>query len=103
MLEALTLPIFDFEIPLNVVILGLVNGLTYALIAIGLTLVYRTSRVLNLAAGEMGALPALLIPILVINKGWPYWLALVLALVGAAAIGGLTESLVIRPSRAVRA
>ena len=97
MLEALTLPIFDFEIPLNVVILGLVNGLTYALIAIGLTLVYRTSRVLNLAAGEMGALPALLIPILVINKGWPYWLALVLALVGAAAIGGLTESLVIRP------
>ena len=97
MATALTLPIIDFEIPLNVVILGLVNGLTYALIAIGLTLVYRTSRVLNLAAGEMGALPALLIPILVINKGWPYWLALVLALVGAATIGGLTEALVIRP------
>ena len=94
---ALTLPGLDFEIPLNVVILGLVNGLTYALIAIGLTLVYRTSRVLNLAAGEMGALPALLIPILVINKGWPYWLALLLALVGAATIGGLTESLVMRP------
>jgi ABC-type branched-subunit amino acid transport system ATPase component/ABC-type branched-subunit amino acid transport system permease subunit len=95
--NTLTLPFVDFEIPLNVVILGLVSGLTYALIAIGLTLVYRTSRVLNLAAGEMGALPALLIPILVINKGWPYWLALALALVGAATIGGLTEALVIRP------
>jgi ABC-type branched-subunit amino acid transport system ATPase component/ABC-type branched-subunit amino acid transport system permease subunit len=93
----LTLPFIDFEIPLNVVILGVIAGLTYALIAIGLTLVYRTSRVLNFAAGEMGALPALLIPILVINKGWPYWLALPLTLLGAATIGGLTERLVMRP------
>jgi ABC-type branched-subunit amino acid transport system ATPase component/ABC-type branched-subunit amino acid transport system permease subunit len=95
--NTVTLPVIDFEIPLNVVILGVIAGLTYALLAIGLTLVYRTSRVLNFAAGEMGALPALLIPILVINKGWPYWLALALTLVGAAAIGGLTESLVMRP------
>jgi ABC-type branched-subunit amino acid transport system ATPase component/ABC-type branched-subunit amino acid transport system permease subunit len=95
--NTVTLPVIDFEIPLNVVILGVIAGLTYALLAIGLTLVYRTSRVLNFAAGEMGALPALLIPILVINKGWPYWLALVLTLVGAATIGGLTESLVMRP------
>jgi ABC-type branched-subunit amino acid transport system ATPase component/ABC-type branched-subunit amino acid transport system permease subunit len=93
----LTLPVIDFQIPLNVVITGLIAGLTYALIAIGLTLVYRTSRVLNFAAGEMGALPAILIPILVINKGWPYWLALPLALAGAATVGGLTERLVIRP------
>jgi len=93
----LTLPVIDFDIPLNVVITGLIAGLTYALIAIGLTLVYRTSRVLNFAAGEMGALPAILIPILVINKGWPYWLALLLALLGAATVGGLTERLVMRP------
>jgi ABC-type branched-subunit amino acid transport system ATPase component/ABC-type branched-subunit amino acid transport system permease subunit len=95
--HTLTLPFIDFEIPLNVVITGLIAGLTYALIAIGLTLVYRTSRVLNFAAGEMGALPAILIPILVINKGWPYWLALLLALAGAATVGGMTERLVMRP------
>ncbi len=97
MSDTLTLPFIGFDIPFNVVILGLIRGLTYSLIAIGLTLVYRTSRVLNFAAGEMGALPALLIPILVINKGWPYWLALPLTLIGAAAIGGVTESLVMRP------
>jgi branched-subunit amino acid ABC-type transport system permease component len=57
--HTLTLPFIDFEIPLNVVITGLIAGVTYALIAIGLTLVYRTSRVLNFAAGEMGALPAI--------------------------------------------
>ena len=95
--NTVTLPFIDFQIPLNVVILGVLAGLTYALIAIGLTLVYRTSHVLNFAAGEMGALPALLIPILVINKGWPYWLALALTLLGAATIGGLTEALVMRP------
>ena len=97
MSNTLTLPFIDFQIPLNVVILGVLAGLTYALIAIGLTLVYRTSHVLNFAAGEMGALPALLMPILVINKGWPYWLALALTLLGAATIGGLTEALVMRP------
>ena len=97
MSNTLTLPFIDFQIPLNVVILGVLAGLTYALIAIGLTLVYRTSNVLNFAAGEMGALPALLMPILVINKGWPYWLALALTLLGAATIGGLTEALVMRP------
>jgi ABC-type branched-subunit amino acid transport system ATPase component/branched-subunit amino acid ABC-type transport system permease component len=93
----LTLPVTGFEIPLNVVITGLIAGLTYSLIAIGITLVYRTSRVLNFAAGEMGALPAVLVPILVINHGWPYWFALPLTLLGAATIGGLTELLVIRP------
>jgi ABC-type branched-subunit amino acid transport system ATPase component/ABC-type branched-subunit amino acid transport system permease subunit len=91
-----TLPIIDFDVPANIVILGLITGLTYALTGVGLTLVFRTSRVLNLAAGEMGALPALLIPILVINHGWPYWPTLVIALAAAALLGGLIEFLVIR-------
>ena len=78
-----TIPGTDFLIPTNVVILGTITGLTYTLIAVGITLVYRTSRVLNFAAGEMGALPAVLIPILVINNNWPYWLALSLSLLGA--------------------
>ncbi len=93
----LTVPGIDFEIPSNVVILGVITGLTYALVAVGITLVYRATRVLNFAAGEMGALPAVLIPILVINNGWSYWLALPLALAGATLLGGLTEAFVIRP------
>jgi ABC-type branched-subunit amino acid transport system ATPase component/ABC-type branched-subunit amino acid transport system permease subunit len=92
-----TIPGINFEIPSNVVILGVITGLTYALIAVGITLVYRTTRVLNFAAGEMGALPAVLIPILVISNGWPYWLALPLALAGSALLGGMTEAFVIRP------
>src|SRR3954447_15442473 len=92
-----TIPGTGFDIPSNVVILGTITGLTYALIAVGITLVYRTSRVLNFAAGEMGALPAVLITILVINNNWPYWLALTLSLLGALVLSVATEAFVIRP------
>ena len=93
----LTIPGTSFDIPSNVVILGTITGLTYALIAVGITLIYRTSRVLNFATGEMGALPAVLIPILVINNNWPYWLAVTLALLGALVLSAATEAFVIRP------
>lgn len=94
---SLTLPGTSFEIPSNVLILGTITGLTYAIIGVGLTLIYRTTRVLNFAAGEMGALPAVLIPILVLNNSWPYWLAMPLALLGAMVVSGTMETLVIRP------
>ena len=79
-LVGFTVPLWDFEIPQNIVIIGLIRGLTYALLGVGITLVYRSSRVINFAHGEMGALPALLIPIFVLNLEWPYAVALVLAL-----------------------
>ena len=98
-LIGVTLPLVGFELPQNVVILGLITGLTYALLGLGITLVYRTSRVINFAHGEMGALAALMIPIFALNLGWPYAIALVIALLVAAAVGGLFEFLVIRPLR----
>ncbi len=91
-----TIPFIDFEIPLHIVVLGVITGLTYSLVAVGLTLVYKTSRVLNLAAGELGALPSLIVPLLVLNAGWPYWIVLPMGLVTAAMLGGLCELLVIR-------
>jgi len=95
-LLALTVPLVDFAVPVEVVTLGLITGLTYGVLGIGLTLVYRTTRVLNFAHGEIGALPAVLVPVLVINHGWSYWAVLPLALLCAAALGGLTELAVIR-------
>jgi ABC-type branched-subunit amino acid transport system ATPase component/branched-subunit amino acid ABC-type transport system permease component len=94
---SMTIPGTSFQIPSDVLILGLITGLTYALIGVGLTLIYRTSRVLNFATGEMGALPAVLIPILVLNNNWPYWLALLLALAGSITVSGAVEAFVIRP------
>ena len=69
MLLGFTIPIVDFDVPIEILTLGLITGLTYGVLGLGLTLVYRTTRILNFAHGEIGALPAVLIPVLVINGG----------------------------------
>mgnify|MGYP001297516315 CR=1 FL=1 len=84
------------QIPLSVVVLGVVTGLTYALLGVGLVLTYKSSRVLNLAYGEMGALGAAVVPVLVVKEHVPYWLAIPVALAVAAAAGAFTELVAIR-------
>ena len=59
---------------------GLINGMVFGLLALGIVLIYRSTRVINLAVGNMG-LPAVgLMALMVINYGFPYWVALPLAL-----------------------
>jgi ABC-type branched-subunit amino acid transport system ATPase component/ABC-type branched-subunit amino acid transport system permease subunit len=93
---AFTVPGLGFELPMEMVALGIVSGLTYALLGIGLVLVYKTTRVINFAHGEMGALAAGLVPLLVILHGLPYWVAIMLALATAAAAGAFMEVVVVR-------
>jgi ABC-type branched-subunit amino acid transport system ATPase component/ABC-type branched-subunit amino acid transport system permease subunit len=71
--------------------LGALDGLLIGLLAVGLVLVYRSSRFLNLAHGQLGALGALLLAKLVVDRGWGYWPALVLCLVIGAGTGILVE------------
>ena len=85
-----------FEVPVVAVVLGLIVGLSYALLGLGLILVYRSSRVINLAHGEMGALAAAVVAVLVNEYGWPYWVASVVALVGAGTLGAAVELAIIR-------
>ena len=49
---------WGFEIPLPVIVLGAIIGMTYGLLAVGLVLVYRTNRIINFAHGEIGAFGA---------------------------------------------
>ena len=90
------LPFTHFQVPLEEIVLGLVTGLTYALLAVGLVMIYKTSRVLNFAHGEMGAIGASVVPWLVIRHGVSYWLALPLALVISAAAGAFTAYVITR-------
>lgn len=78
-------------------LLGLLNGLSIALLTLGLVLVYKSGRFLNFAHAQLGVTSAMLLGTLVLDHGMNYWLALTLALVVGAAIGGLVELLVIRP------
>lgn len=84
------------EVPTVAVVLGLVVGLSYALLAAGLILVYRSSRVLNLAHGEIGAFAAAVTALLVRDHGLPYVWAASISVLGAALLGGVVERLVIR-------
>ena len=46
-----------------VLIIGLVTGLTYSILGIGLVLVYKSAKFINFAHGQMGALSALAVAI----------------------------------------
>ena len=57
-----------------------------ALIAMGIVLVYRSSRVINFAVGDLGVPATALLAIMVGIHHWPYWLALP----AAVAVGALS-------------
>jgi len=75
---------------------GLANGGVYALLAVGIVLVYKGSRVLNFAQGEMGTF-GLFIAFWAIDKnGLPWPVGAALAIVAVALIGYLFERIVVR-------
>ena len=65
------------SIPLPVVLEGIITGLGYGLLAMGLVLVYRTNRVLNFAQGQLGVVAAVFMVKLYYDFGINYWAALV--------------------------
>jgi ABC-type branched-subunit amino acid transport system ATPase component/ABC-type branched-subunit amino acid transport system permease subunit len=80
----------------NLLVIGVVNGLIVALIAMGIVLVYRSTRVINFAVGDIGVPATALLAIMVGIHHWPYWLALPAALAIGAASGCVVELAVIR-------
>src|SRR5207247_750526 len=89
----------SFELPPEILALGLVTGLTYGLTAVALVMVYRVTRIINFAHGVLGSLPALLLPIIVIKANVPWGAAVPMALAAGAAGGALLEWAVIRRLR----
>jgi ABC-type branched-subunit amino acid transport system ATPase component/ABC-type branched-subunit amino acid transport system permease subunit len=95
-LAVLHVPFTGFELPPEVLILGLITGLTYSLLGAGLVIVYKSSRVINFAHGNTGAIAAGTVFSFVAYRGWNYWIGLVLGLIAAGACGAGMEFLVIR-------
>jgi branched-chain amino acid transport system permease protein len=78
------------------IILGLISGSIYALIALGITLVYKASRVLNFAQAEVGTLT--LYATYGVTVAWhlPWLVGALASIVAATSIGLLFELLIIR-------
>lgn len=85
-----------FPVPAGVWVEGLIVGGLTALIALGMSLVYRTNRVLNFAQGDMGALPTVLVVLLITSTGLNYFLALTAGLAASLVLGAALELVVIR-------
>jgi branched-subunit amino acid ABC-type transport system permease component len=78
---------------------GLSTGMVIFLIAVGLSLVFGTLRILNLAHGALYMLGAYLgywISSVVVRTSGSFWWALLLAPVGVALFGALVETLLLR-------
>src|SRR3989441_4313898 len=85
-----------FELTGPVLVLGLITGMTYGILAVGLVLVYRSNRIINFAHGEIGAFAAALLGLSVTRWHVPYWVAFPLALAIAGGVGSLSEMVVVR-------
>jgi branched-chain amino acid transport system permease protein len=78
---------------------GLAAGITYGLVALALVIVFRATGVLNFAAGEMATFTTFIAWELIARAGLPFFLAMAIVAVIAAALGVLVYVLVIHPAR----
>ncbi len=76
---------------------GLIIGVLYALMAVGLTLIFGILRVVNFAHGEFYMLGAYAYTLAALRLGISPWLALPVAIAVGALIGWITERALMRP------
>ena len=84
------------EFFLQLFITGLLVGSIYALVALGWTLIYKCSGVLNLAMGELTLIGAY-VCLTLYHWHIPFMLALLITLAIGFALGILTEIIFLRP------
>ncbi len=80
---------------LEVILGGLMSGVLYSLVALGLVLIFKASGVFNFAQGAMVLFAAL--SLVRLMEKMPFWLAVAVALAIMVALAWLVERLVLRP------
>jgi branched-chain amino acid transport system permease protein len=83
-------------ISLSDVILGIVIGCGYGLLALGWTVLLGAARVVNFAHGQLYMLGAFVTWWAMTQFGLPYWIALIATLVLVAVIGALMQGVLLR-------
>ena len=71
--------IFAFTVSREFLFRGIIEGLIYGLVAMGIVLVYKATGVINFAQGQFGAAATLLMLLLTTRYDIPYWLAFAIA------------------------
>jgi len=81
---------------LEVVIIGLLTGIMYSLVALGFVLIFKASGVFNFAQGVMVLFAALTL-VGLMEHGVPVWLALILTMAVMVAMAFVIERVMLRP------
>lgn len=85
----------------QILLRSLESGSVYALAALGIIVIYRTSNITNFAQGVVGMFNTYVVTFLVMKAGFPLWMA-ILGGVGTAILMGFTiDFLVIRHTKKV--
>jgi|TARA_B100000749_G_scaffold195395_1_gene151817 branched-chain amino acid transport system permease protein len=76
---------------------GIATGALYAMVAIGLVLVYRSTGHINFSHGELFMFGGFIAYTFFVILGVPYFLSLILAVIGGFVLGILSDRAVYRP------
>jgi branched-chain amino acid transport system permease protein len=82
---------------LQLVISGLVVGSIYAAVALGFTIIYKATRVVNFAQGEFLMVGAYVCYAFVVQMGVPFYAAMLLTILFGMVLAVILERLVLRP------
>lgn len=82
--------------PAGIIVLGLVTGALAGFNSLGLVLLWRTMRVVNIAQATMGLVGGVLVGLLVTSAEWSFWWAAPLGIAVGALLGLASDRLVLR-------
>src|SRR3972149_6038183 len=85
------------QYPRQLVISGLVIGSIYSAVALGFTIIYKSTRVVNFAQGELLMVGAYVCFAFVVQMGVPFWAALLLTVLFGMVLALFVERLILRP------
>ncbi len=85
------------EMFLQLLVTGIMLGALYGLVALGLVLIYKSSRVLSLAHGGFFMVLSFLAWSFAEQMGMPMWLSIISVLAVSVALGYGVERLILRP------
>jgi branched-chain amino acid transport system permease protein len=95
-LGPLELGLRSSPVPRAIFLNGATIGLLYALLGMGLILVYRANRIINFAQAQLGSVPAVTALLVMLRKDVNYFLVLPIVLFGGIALGAVVERVIIR-------
>jgi len=86
-----------FQYFLQLVISGLVIGSIYSAVALGFVIIYKATRVVNFAQGELLMVGAYVCYAFLVQMHVPFWAALLLTVLFGMVLAMLVERLILRP------